>query len=378
MDKDIKTKRSSNFELLRIITMISIIMYHITCHCVEVQLKGGDSVVNAYNNLFSYPFFYKKIFLVNGMMPVGNVGNLIFLLISGYFLIDKKQINIIKTTKKLLFQLLFATILLVLGSNIVLNLLNNMANIMLIDISFLNSNAPWYVGYYFIVILIAYLFLNKWLNSINQEKYLTFLIILFAFTQFYWTRSFFGEISDYLTPQLIGIFSYSVGGFIKKYNPFKNLKTSLFVLIILLVYLMMYISSYNISAYNIRSFLLKPNSSFIPNVLWYDKSSFLVVILAISVFEIFCRIKLPTNKIINFVASSTFMIYLIHDNVFFYGLWGMRDWTAMLYYNPLKYILFLIIYGLAMFVIGFFSYCLYLLTKKVITSSKKLFIKTNN
>lgn len=39
-----KTGRSANIELLRIVAMLMIIMYHIICHCVNVQLTDGASI----------------------------------------------------------------------------------------------------------------------------------------------------------------------------------------------------------------------------------------------------------------------------------------------------------------------------------------------
>lgn len=41
---DVKKKpRSSNIELLRIVAMFMIILFHITCHCITVQLANADT-----------------------------------------------------------------------------------------------------------------------------------------------------------------------------------------------------------------------------------------------------------------------------------------------------------------------------------------------
>lgn len=38
-----KKPRSSNIELLRIVAMFMIILFHITCHCITVQLANADT-----------------------------------------------------------------------------------------------------------------------------------------------------------------------------------------------------------------------------------------------------------------------------------------------------------------------------------------------
>lgn len=39
-----KKLRSSNIELLRVLAMFMIVMYHITCHCVTVQFTDPGSM----------------------------------------------------------------------------------------------------------------------------------------------------------------------------------------------------------------------------------------------------------------------------------------------------------------------------------------------
>ena len=124
MKSDVKEKkrRYSNIELLRVTAMLMIVIYHIIYHCVNIQLHGGDETIKISSDLFNHPLFYKKLYLVTGIMKWGAVGNDIFILISGFFMVEKgKNINIISIAKKLLTQLCFASITLVIVSNIVVN-----------------------------------------------------------------------------------------------------------------------------------------------------------------------------------------------------------------------------------------------------------------
>ena len=95
--------RSSNIELLRVIAMLMIILHHITVHCVYVQLTDITSINRLGNGLFNYPLFYKRLLILASMVPLGPIGNALFVLISGYFMISKeKKINLVKISKKLL------------------------------------------------------------------------------------------------------------------------------------------------------------------------------------------------------------------------------------------------------------------------------------
>ena len=223
MDKN-KKIRSTNIEILRIIAMLMIVIYHIVYHCINVQLNGGDSIIKISSTLFNNPVFYKKLFMLNGIMTWGLIGNSLFLLISGYFMINsKKEIDINKIAKKLLLQLGFASITLVLFSTFIYKIHITEKYIALIDISSFNTMA-WFVGYYFLVILIAYLFLNKYLKKLTKKRYITFLIIVFALTQFDWINKIVNGLSYELFTLLSGLFFYSLGGYLNKYNPFKKVK----------------------------------------------------------------------------------------------------------------------------------------------------------
>ena len=57
--------RNSNIELLRILAMFMIIIFHISDHCVKVQLTDTASMLRMNNGLFCEPVFYKKLLLLS-------------------------------------------------------------------------------------------------------------------------------------------------------------------------------------------------------------------------------------------------------------------------------------------------------------------------
>ena len=105
--------------MMRIFAMLMIITYHIVCHCVRVQVTDANSIARMQNGVFSHPVFYKKLGLLEQIMSLGDTGNAIFIMASGYFLVSKgNQINLISTAKKLLTQLGFATLVLLFTSTV--------------------------------------------------------------------------------------------------------------------------------------------------------------------------------------------------------------------------------------------------------------------
>ena len=52
--------RSSNFELLRIVAMLMIVVYHIVGHCMTVQMNGGNNSVPLSNTMYQFHFSTKK------------------------------------------------------------------------------------------------------------------------------------------------------------------------------------------------------------------------------------------------------------------------------------------------------------------------------
>lgn len=374
MDKN-KKIRSTNIEMLRILAMLMIVIYHITYHCIIVQLNGGDSIIKIGSTLFNHPVFYKKLFMLNGIMPWGLIGNSLFLLISGYFMINsKKEIDINKTAKKLLLQLGFASLTLVIFSTFIYKIHITKKYIALIDISSFNIMA-WFVSYYFLVILIAYLFLNKYLKKIDKKQYTTFLIIIFALSQFSWINKIVNGLSNELFTLLSGLFFYSLGGYLNKYNPFNKVKFITILLIIIMTNFFIFISSYNITATKIENYLINPSNGFTQSIMIFGNHSISVVILSICIFEIFTRMKVRNIKFINYIASGTFMVYLLHDNYLFYSLWGTINWISILYNSPLKFVVILIAVGLLTFTVGIIAYLVYNFIIKISLKYKTLFLK---
>ena len=179
--------RSSTIELLRIVAMFGIVLYHIVVHCVLTQLTNPASLGRTVIDTFNHPLFFKRLLILNTMSTFGTIGNSIFLLISGFFMANRNgdDINMGSIAGKLLLEVGFASILLVCIPP-VLHLLKPDVFIMMDAITRFNSTS-WFVGYYFVVQLCGALFLNRFLASLDYKKYKSFLLILFASISFGWS-----------------------------------------------------------------------------------------------------------------------------------------------------------------------------------------------
>ena len=358
--------RSSNIEVLRIVAMFMIIIYHIVCHTIIVQLTDLKSIERMNNGWFCQPIWYKRILLLELIMPFGIVGNAIFMLIAGYFGIEKnndiKRIG--KTGKKLILQILFVTIFLVLFSDL-FYYFNKSNYISMIGLNYFNDSS-WFVGYYFLVILISYLFLNKYLNKFSEQEYLACLIILFSIISFSWVRNLIDGFANGLSILCTGIFLYSLGGYIKKYRPFKNVNILTFIGIIVIANILLCISFHNATITNIENYMKSGNTGkYTYEIPVFANNNYIIITIAVCMFEIFKRLKIKNSKIINFVGASTFMIYLLHDNDFFYSLWGITDWITLLHNNVFVFMATLLLQALCTFTLGLIIYAVYIVIIKI-------------
>ena len=373
-----KSSRASNIELLRIVAMFMIISYHIILHCVNVQLVNLTSIEKLQNGWFNNPMFYKQLLALALMMPFGLVGNALFIMISGYFLADR-EIDILKISKKLLSQLLFAAVTLVLASSISTSEVPETL-FSYIRIQYFNKMS-WFVGYYFIIMLLAFCFINRFLASLDRKKYLGFLFTRLAISQLSWSGSLLDDLAKGLRTVVIGIFLYALGGYIKKYNPFEKLRGYVLVLVIVLTNCLIGISYHNTVMGKIQSYFYNQTTigatatDFTQSIPKFDNYSIVVVIIGICVFELFRRLRLPELRLINWIAQGTFMIYLLHDNGFAYSIWQTQDWITLLYNDFWGFVLKLGIWTATVFGIGYLAYLVFLILSKSLHKSKWLFYK---
>lgn len=372
-------KRSSNLELLRILAMLMIIAFHIYRHCVSGQLTDPDSMERMGNGLFSVPLFYKKLLLLTVFSSFGRAGNVVFMTLTGYFMVAKgREIRLIPIAKKLLLEQGYAAVLLLITSLLVFRR-NPDGCTALTEVNLFNSMS-WYVGYYFLVMLLARLFLNRYLEKLERKQYRLFLFALLCMTQFKWIIKLLNGVTGDLVILITGVFLYALGGYIRRYQPFARVRTWAIFGVIVGIYMLLFLSTYAGVQNRIQDYYREastdPFIQYIPNV---GDNSIVAILLGLSLFELFRRIKMPCCRGINYLGGATFMIYLFHDNSFFYSLWDKQDWITLLCEHPLGFLLRYGVWTVRTFVYGLIAYLGYRLLCRLCRKAgfQRLFLKSN-
>lgn len=372
-------QRRSNLELLRIVAMLMIIAFHIYWHCVYGQLTDPDSMERMGNGLFSVPLFYKKLLLLTVFSSFGRAANVVFMTLTGYFMVAKgREIRLIPIAKKLLLEQGYAAVLLLITSLLVFRR-NPDSCTTLTEINLFNSMS-WYVGYYFLVMLLARLCLNRYLEKLERKQYRLFLFALLCMTQFKWIIKLLNGVTGNLVILVTGVFLYSLGGYIRRYQPFARVRTWAIFGVIAGIYALLFLSTYAGVQDRIQDYYREastdPFIQYIPNV---GDNSIVAILLGLSLFELFRRIKMPCCRGINYLGGATFMIYLFHDNSFFYSLWDKQDWITLLCMHPIGFLLRYGIWTVRTFVYGFIAYLGYRLLCRLCRKAgfQKLFLKSN-
>lgn len=371
-------QRRSNLELLRIVAMLMIIAFHIYWHCVSGQLTDPDSMERMGNGLFSEPLFYKKLLLLTVFSSFGRAANVVFMTLTGYFMVAKgREIRLVPIAKKLLLEQGYAAVLLLLTSLLVFRR-NPDSCTTLTEVNLFNSMS-WYVGYYFLVMLLARLCLNRYLEELERKQYRLFLFALLCMTQFKWIIKLLNGVTGDLVILITGVFLYSLGGYIRRYQPFARVRTWAIFGVIFGIYVLLFLSTYAGVQNRIQDYYREastdPFIQYIPNV---GDNSIVAILLGVSLFELFRRLRMPCCRVINYLGGATFMIYLFHDNSFFYSLWDRQDWITLLSEHPMGFLLRYGAWTVRTFVYGFIAYLGYRLLCRICRKAgfQRLFLKS--
>ncbi len=287
--------RQSNIELLRIISILLIISFHYV-------YKSGYSFETLNYNSFIVKMFYF----------FGELGVNLFILISGYFLINSKFS--MKKLIKLIIEINFYYVV----SVVIEGKLNHTTLTTFMDYYQLFFavilNRYWFATAYVLLYILSP-YINKFIHSIEKETFLKLLMTVI----FLWSviPTTFGIINSNTETFLFYnrfiwmIVMYLIGSYIRLYN-IKNLKSKSLIIAII-TFAFMILSIFFIYKFG-KIIRLEPAYFWQPN-------SIPMLILSISIFEIFINIKIPYSKIINMLASTTFGIYLLHDGPLANYIW---------------------------------------------------------
>lgn len=296
MEKNI-TKRKSNFELLRIISMFLIVMHHFSVH----GTFSNDTI-------FSFEKIGNEILQLGGKIGVN-----VFVLIGSYFLIEKR-FSIKRPLVIILNVFLYSYVILIVALLFrwpVFSVSNIISAILPVPKSY------WFANYYILLLFFTPV-LNLLISKFTKKQYQKILIFLTII----WVMipTFLLETMGYSYLALF-IYLYLVAGYIKKFPSriLENKKVSL-------IFFAISLSLTILSIYTLNFLGTKFQLALLYSDFFLESNKLLTMTNSISLFLVFKNTEIKSNKIINFVAGSMFGVYLIHDNTMIRNvLWAYVD-----------------------------------------------------
>ena len=253
--------------------MLMIVAHHFACH-------GGFSF--SVDSVSLNRFWHVFIFMG------GALGNDIFVMLSGYFLINSKGLNFRRLfnlwTRMFFYSVIIYCMFLLSGLEVFS--LKTAVKVLLP----VTKNQWWFASTYFVMYLI-HPYVNRLLHSFTHEEYKKFLLSVML----YWCIIPALTNSDFGANQTINFMClYSLAGYVRFYpDDFKR----------------KYIF-YGLMFTGIFAVIVKKPMYLIGMMKPFTLLASLWLLIS------FSNLNIPHSKVINMIASATFGVYLIHDNNF--------------------------------------------------------------
>lgn len=288
LQKSCRKPRKSNIELLRILCAFFVLTNHFC---------------NAYPDAFELSSDFESCIAVQAIYSLTIVGVNMFVLITGYFMINATQIQIGKIAK--LFIMLC-------GYHLVAYVLEVTTNVY--EFSFIGlimHIIPF--SYYVFICATLYIlspFVNRLIENISKKQYQILLIILLLLFSVYSTlANLFENITQH---QWTDIFTVAQNGTDRGFT----------IVNFMMIYLIGgYLRKYGVRlgkykcmiTYFLCAIVTTIGKVALPSakaLLYYD--SIFVILQSISLFLFFVEIEF-TSKTVNVIAKSSFGVYLLND-----------------------------------------------------------------
>lgn len=289
-----KAERQSNFELLRIVAMLFVLIIH--ADFFSLGAPSTDWLVNhPISSLMRYIVQSLTLICVN-----------VYILISGYFGININK----KRFFAFMFMVLFWRIFILFGYKLAPFILNIHTN----SISVTNAlklcipgSYDWFVASYILLMFLSPM-LNDFIKKHSAKELWTYTSLYVGFqVVFSWLIPIYTQFeSGYSVLSFIGL--YIIGAAIKKTHLTNNYKVRntlfLYLGISVFIGIFMYLTARYCTMEYIKHKIL---SMFGPY------NGLFVIISSIMLFLSFGKLKIQ-NRAINYIAKSSFAVYLFHMN----------------------------------------------------------------
>lgn len=299
-----KTTRGSNYELMRIISMFMIVCWHVFLNGANIG-SGGENIMTIY-------------YLLRSIMVV-HVNS--FVLVSGYFQCKSK----FKMSKLLSLNnsVWFYKVAILIG---VIILGERVTKITIIRNVFpLDLENYWFIKIYLMLYILSP-YLNKLIENLSKKEHKRLVLILFFMFSVVstvtgqealeGTTNFGYSLANFVFLYLLGAYfrNYPVKDtyFGRKFSP------SLQKLLLFCGFLTLALINFSFHIVSLRLLNGGSVSKYVGNIIdisftQYDNP--IVIIQSVMYFLFFGYLSF-NSKIINKISTTTFGIYLIHENLF--------------------------------------------------------------
>lgn len=288
--------RLSNIELLRIVLMFYIVIYHF---CLDLLRLFPESKIL----IFAEVFFH--------------IGVPLFILISGYFSITLHLRKIIHFYLYCVFWFFLCLII----SHIYTGETITSKDIVIQFFPFSNTQGCWFIPYYLLLMLISPI-LNLVKDKCSGKQHLSMLIILITFLFYSGLIARNGDTGAIVNNGhsiIYFITIYITGSYIKRISvSMSHFRARSFI--------KFYIIAVFISAVIIAA--VPSELNFIITRLLFLYQSPMLLVTSIIFFLLFLSMPFY-SKYINYMATSSFAIYLFHENNHIVPIWSKALETIM-------------------------------------------------
>jgi len=292
-----KNARQSNIELLRIVAMLLVVSHHVAYH------GGGDfpaSVISV-NRIWNQAFTY-----------VGKVGLDIFVIISGYFMAERKSLNISRVAK-LWLQMITYSLALFLIAVIFFGAASDVKYVVIACTPFLSEQWPFVSAYMMMFILSP--FINLLIRRLTKKQYRLLIAIIMIFWVMIPTLLTFKAESNYFVWVTA---LYIIAAYVRLYPEDFQKKSSFYMCGALIVTILSVLSAL---VFDLLGFKWGVFAEYATH--FSDKQHLNVLLWAMFLFLAFKNLNVKDSSLINTIAGLMFGVFLLHDD--FYSrelLWG--------------------------------------------------------
>lgn len=313
--------RDSNMELLRIVAMFFVVMFH-TC-----DFSTGIPVAEEFSSDFAISL--SRVSMQSLTVVCVNL----FVLISGWYGIKPKKWKFFD----LLFQLAFFIVICLVYGYV------QQGNLSLVEIlrTIRLHKMWWFIRSYILLFFLAPV-LNAFCEKATIKEFMMVLVAFYAFSSYNWLFHFVDwMVNGYCTMSFVGL--YLLARFARMYLS-DTMSFSKYQWLLLYAFFTLLTIGFAFVA------ILTPYMPIDVYELWGYDSPF-VVLASLSLLLFFSKLKIQSS-VVNWVAKSCFAVYLLHTANYIFP-----DFKAHLsqYYQSHSYWMYLmysIVFSVAVFAIG--------------------------